>query len=557
MSTKKSPKREKTDPSRRDALRMMLGGTAFLGLTPAQVLLSSLVDGIISDARAQETGAKSKRLVTILMGGGPCRWGFDLPLHPLSPKLDSSLSVPPAVSTRFKNGQAVYELEPFVGNSGKTIYMPPLWNTKVPTGSGGTAPLSNLLKSCLILRGIRMPSDGHGFNITHQFQPNAAGPSLLGLAADAATTEPLPAIGVNGAAPFRSLRGISMETIAPNPFVFDINLVKATLSPYSRTEATVDNAQLNTLLARRKALESYIESALQVLGKRSQNENPASSAIWNANSRAESILRDGLPDLIAGWNEAKLRYIKIAEFCGANKIPGITDQDAKPVDKFCQIRDGVQLAPTLSQVHAVDSRVWGLAENMALVEVLLTSGMSRAIHLNIAAVMIPSLKVSHNFDEHGTGSHLSVVLNGILFQNLGAMLLELSTVLEKKGLYSDTVFQLFGDFPRQTRAPSETQLAGSDHGWKGNVTTLFGGGIDGLHILGSIAPEGAAGLWGAGARPKGAKDFIGPGHVASSIAQVLNVKSPTPNFPPVLTCSEGKLSYDDSMQPSEVPDEVI
>jgi hypothetical protein len=451
----------------------------------------------------------------------------------------------------------VYELEPFTGNGGKTIYMPPLWKTQVPTGAGGTAPLSNLLKSCLIMRGIRMPTDGHGFNITHQFQPSASGPSLLGLAADAAVSEPLPAVGVNGNAPFRSIRGISMEVIAPHPFAFDIKMAKTALSPYSRAEANQANAQLDALLARRKAMDSFISSALQLLGKRTQEENPASSALWTANNRAEKILKDGLPDLIGAWQEAYLRYKKIAELCAATKIPGITDQDAAPLDAFCQTLGGVQIAPSLSQSHRPENRIRFLAENMAMVEVLLTNGMSRAIHLNVNVMDLPVAGKEVFFDEHTTGSHLSAVLNAFLFQTLGAMLLELSSVLEKKGLYSDTVFQLFGDFPRTTRPAGENQLAGSDHGWKGNVTTLFGGGIDGLHVLGSIAPEGAAGLWGAGARPKGAKDFMAAGHLGSSIAQILNVKSPTPNFPPFLTCSDGKLSYDDAMQPTENPNEVV
>ena len=537
-------------PSRREAMKLILGGSLVGAATPIETLISSLADGLLNQALAQETPATTvpRRYLQISLPQGPCRWVYDLPLHPLTPNPDIPLS--PFILTAFQNGAGIYRTLPIQGGpGGRTYSMPSLWGTSMPTSSGTSVSMSSLLNNCLIIRGIRMPGDSHASNAALMFRPNPASHTLAGGVADGAS-EMIPAISLSQMPPYRSRDGIPLLSGAPNGLVSVTSLSKI-LSNYKRTSTD----DVNALLARRQSMQALMDAALETLRVRSAAENPASASLWKLNSRAGEILNSGLPPILEEWGQAVIKYRALLSKCATTVIPGITDVPTPQNDPL-----GLQvLSQTpVGAILRANTTVEHLAEHMALTEVLFRLGVSRSITFPVSALIsptsLPGLQRIH-FDEHTTGAYASAVLNSFLFLALSTLLNELISVLKSGGLYEDTVIQLTSEFPRTPPAfPTAgvaPDLSGTGHGWAGNVTTLFSGALQGLTVVGQCQNDRVRGHWGLAGRSIGPthSEYITVGNVATTTASLLRVESPTPNFSSLVTISNGVVSHSDDVAP--------
>jgi hypothetical protein len=530
-------------------MRLLMGGTLLGATSPLESLISGFVDGLINEAHAAEnkTSATPRRYLQIGLPQGPSRWVYDLPLHPLTATPDITLS--PFIMTAFQNGAGVYRTVPIQSTpEGPRYFMPSLWAASMPTTGGASVPMSTLLDHCLIMRGIRMPADSHASNHALMFRPNPSSHTLAGAVADEAD-EMIPAISLSRLPPYRSRSGIPLLSGSPTGLVSRSGL-GTILNNYARTPS----AEVQNLLSRRQSMQALMDSALEALKKRSTAENPASNSLWKLNSRADEILSKGLPPILEEWARTIPKYSALIFRCANAAIPGVTNVALPQNDPKAGLV--LERSPVGAIIRA-DTTLEHLAEHMALTEVLFRLGVSRSITFPLSAILsptsLPGLRI--HFDEHTTGAHASVILNSFLFLTLSTLLHELISVLKGGGLYEETVIQLTSEFPRTPpglpAAGAAPDLRGTGHGWAGNVTTLFSGALQGLSVIGKCQYDPARGHWGLAARAIGPtrSDYITVGNVASTTAQLLRVESPTPNFPSLVSVSNGKASHADEVAP--------
>jgi hypothetical protein len=180
------------------------------------------------------------------------------------------------------------------------------------------------------------------------------------------------------------------------------------------------------------------------------------------------------------------------------------------------------------------------------------------------------------FDMHSTGRAASVMICGFLYHCMNACLYEFIQQIGPQ-VWSDTVVNVTGEFSRNPRhiwssVPTHPDYwaghwkliqgpdgaGGSDHAWWGSGMTLLTGqvGQSGLCIVGNVDPDpiqsqwgpvlGAyrwnyCGTWGAA----GMLDIDGGFHLAnmgnltSTVASLLNVEAPLPNFGPMAKVVNG------------------
>src|SRR5690606_961635 len=88
----------------------LLGASAGLAVyrSPIQMLADAIVNGIVSQAYAQEMGMNPRRYVYLQQAGAPIRWNFDCFLNPY-PQLNEAAFVPnKSVATRFQSQNGRY-----------------------------------------------------------------------------------------------------------------------------------------------------------------------------------------------------------------------------------------------------------------------------------------------------------------------------------------------------------------------------------------------------------------------------------------------------------------
>ena len=565
-------KNNKIHATRRQFLALMnsFAVTAPSLLTPSRVLIAGMIDGIWQKAMAQTGTVKPRNYIYIYLPGGPPRWCFDLPLNPYN---NSQIVSNPHLVTRFQNGgtkagPSVYA-STSVTRNGVTLQMPHLWSCNIPTASGSTVPMADLLSNMLMIRGVNMGQDGHASNTQRQTRPLMSEPSLDGAVADNATT-PIPSVNLQGGpgGVYRSRKGIGQ--VSTGQFYSTSNPIGKILAPFDRKNDGLTAEHLS----RRAALETSINAALSALGKIAGSSMPGAEHLYSMRSDAEKLLKTGFGNLESEYFVLYQKYAALISSCAATRIPGVTDKPVLFADLPMLSSKGIMHQTLLSggsgsstfarnsdltTIIQSSSSVSKLAENFAVAEYLIKNKYSTSVGMGLGGVdhlafldrmdesdsLGDDLKGTWGGDEHVGGSINSLIINSFMYRCLAACLFELVSVLKSKGMFNETVIHIGSEFSRDPDANQK----GSQHGWMAAVTSILSGAIDRPMVLGNVRIDNtpgtsAPGTFGGAAPVKvdNVEQELTIGHATSTVCELLRIKSPLPNNGSLISVGSNGIS---------------
>lgn len=524
---------------RRDFLKSALFTTSLVGMSPVEMLFSSMIEGIVSEANAAAANASVlNNYMHISLSGGPPRWMFDLPLMPNGTKDN--------IGT---NKMLITKINDFNSMNGEyalfkhgDYYYPHLWGSSVLDADGKRIALTELLQHSVMFRGVNLGADGHDLNRLKQNLPAPGGYSMDGLVAST-SSKPIPAIYYVRNLGFRAPNGVGIiNTSTSNP-------VSTLVSPFKFSNARSFGSG--------NEKESIIARAVSSLKERGQFADPKVKSLFNDTANAKSLFEKEFGNLSEVYNELLNKYKKIIMTnLYDNSIEGIDSRafisdgssrfkiNSLTVPEGIDLRDMIisngvtQGSANLTLHSSRNTSISRLAESMAITEYAITNNLSTTVMSSAGSminVQFPRGGTSYtngtlNSDVHEVASHPTMFLFTKYYRAFAGCLLELQKQLKAKGMYDNSVIHVSGDFNRSARVNG----SGSDHGWKGSNASVFSGKVAGAEVLGNIKGENPSGSrgggWGvaAGMKELGGRDMI-IGNVASSITTMLGVPSPTPN----------------------------
>lgn len=538
-------RRAKNEMSRRQALQILgAASTVPLFRNPVGMLIDSIVGGLIQEARAEAAGRPAPRnLIVFYLTGGAPRWHFDAAHDPYKPGLDRGDNK--HLINGFQDGKPGLYKREYNFSGGRTLYLPPLLASTIAPSSGKSVPMSDLLRNALVMQGVNMLSDGHQTNYAALVMPNPNGISYSGLIADASAAE-IPAIALPKAPRAHksaSGNGITLLDNYAGP-------LGQLLSPFQRQPADAG------FLSRRAALDLAMKTALQKLGTFASSSDPAAIALYSAQGKAENLLKRSLGDLTVAYSGLIDKYRKIIRKAiddGRTGVAGVLDQ-AIPMTMFSDAERAFNKGvPTniadLRDLVTGKTDIESMAENFAITEYMILNGFSQYVSAYIGNVYYAQRTAgvfeTINGDEHEVGGIVSLVVNSARYRAFYACLAEFIDGLKAKGLWNESVILYGSEFNRDPRPDG----SGSDHGWRGNVYTLMSGVIDGPYYVGNTSTAfGSAGPTRIGAAEV---DSVVRGYVASTVATVARIQTPSSNNSSFLTQSAGGAFALNNIEPSK------
>jgi hypothetical protein len=547
----------KTSTNRRDFLKIAAGAAGGLMFSDLLRLYTGIHQTLLNQAMASVAPAMSKNYIQFHLAGGPARWVFDqwLTPNPTDVALNSAATSlwNPGVATAINGAEYTYRLMNYKG-----VQVPHHFGVNVDLPSGAV-PLSNLLDSMAVIRGMNSRTDGHEPNGPIHCYPDPAAPSLNGLAADGRNDR---------------ISGILSSTNQYHPFASAKSKTAMLVSDQSQT------AKGGSLYGLMKSFQRSAKGApglqkLDVIRAVVEEFEAATKQNMNRMNLRGSALADHLKNtreltlmaaqdlLVADWNTLFNKYTTIMNSAVRLPyvIPGLTDQAQftpatgekrfyNPVSSTSAIDPSFDLRSMLTNATMSAN----LVRSFVLAEYCLTKQISGSLvlgagdHLSNLSIKIEgeaSARVTTSFnDQHEIPFRVGTLVNTAFFRGFGAGLLELRNSLQAipsgaGNLFDDTVIHITGDFPRSpTYNPTNaTTLAasygGTDHGWMGQTVTLISGAIEGPMIVGNITGTHAystsyKGLWGVGSDVdfNGTKELLSPRHVAAVVAHLLGGANP-------------------------------
>lgn len=559
--------------SRRDFLKM---GAGFFAFNPIDFLAENLCSLGLGTCPSQNSGLENYLLFHL--AGAPPRWLFDSPLKPFS---DSKFVSNPMIVTSFadKNFSSSEDIEFIYQLTQVGDYqMPHLWSLPVAEKLGKDRKLSELLQNALIIRGCRMGVDGHSINARRIAAPNPNGPSIAGLLSDRSSKE-LSAIGMSGShypehvtplGAYRSQNSNSLILISKRSTNYFNDLFQNFLG--SENNSTAEDEVIESILSKKNILRPE--------AKRSRDQ-------------VRRLLKRDLNVLKEQYGETLNKYQTIiSEAQKRRDLKGLTDRPLPGLEleriqknKFDNASFFLMDDYFLSDKDLRDSlltiELKGLAQQMALTEILLVNGLSQTISIDFASPTrldlkkgIPvdfydekkktfSLKTrledikegkpkSYTFDSHNSGLIPHHLFTGIFYYVFTNCLIEFTDALKRKklgdgkSLYQKTLIHLSSEFGREPRP----DMMGSEHGFNGQLNTFLSGSIPKLKVIGNIRDNNKGtpatyrniGTWGEGAPLKflNGRDVV-YGNIASSISALMGIPSPTPKDGPLLKLENGQV----------------
>lgn len=532
---------KKFESDRRDFLKQLMVGTGVASSGLLNVFITNMMANIFQSATAHAAGEEAAfqdfKLISLILSGGAPRYYWDLPINPNG---TSDLTVNnPMVVNRFKKNNdgsfTPYYATTKVGNH----HMPHVWSSNIPT-TFGIAPMKNLAQNMFILRGLDLQIDSHELDRDRQVAPIPGGVSLTGLIADQATT-PIPAVGRNGGGNYyKSEKGIAYVNLAGN------NPFTAAMSPF----APLDN--MNSL--NNGAVEQAIDAALKKMAAASSDKGKFLPSTFATRFNAKKMMMKRFGSLQDNFNQLRNKYLELISRSfaaqGSLSLSGVDDY-AIAGNGSASFRLQESEFFNGSDIRTITDERTGisdLAESMAIAEYMAMEGLSSSINVissgfvqtlyqktinTVSGVTRINTRVNHSMDVHFTGAHMATILFSRYYRAVSACLYELITQLNSKNigggktLFDKTVIAVNSEFNRLPRMDG----SGSDHGWRGSNYTLFSGMVPELTIAGNIHTNGdRRGTWGHGAplTELGGREAI-IGNAASTVATLLEVKTPTPN----------------------------
>lgn len=554
-------KKSKKSIERRDFIKTLATLSVAGTMNPIEALIRGMSNSVFREAVAG-TGTEPKSYVFLGFDGGPNRRVWDQMLTPYQ----NGISVPTQSSNVYRNNSARYETTP-ISISGKTINAPVLWSADSPRGV-----LSQLMENMIVVQGIRLIGDSHANGFRSNLNPTPGGYTVNGMVASQSST-PIAAVNMGGMDVFRSPTGVGIKNIPLlsnaeseyNQYYPKENIVGNLLDPLnsrsSANEAPGSRDRLSSeFITRKEAMKAVMDRSIAAL-KETANTYKVGSGITNDLARkANSELSVNLYPLLEDYSNTLQKYLNLQTqatlAAKQGKIPGITSDGIYPSSAE---RNGLPNREDggydLRNLIQNDSYIMGVAEGLAVAEVLIRNGKSATISCQSNSNMINNTGMTDpsngrryhiGADAHGTGLGAELVASSYAFYITSVLLLEFKNAMKAKNLWSEVVVHVGGDFARSARP----DLGGSDHGWQASTMSLFSGAINGFKCFGNLLsnhnifdPRDTShpGLWGSGGLIPGLDSSTGHvaqiGNFASTLCTLLGVPSPADNFHSLISYS--------------------
>lgn len=543
----------KNELDRRAFMKRLLLGTGVVSSLPIDLFLSNMMISMFQRAHALAAGMENEafsdmKYISFVMANGAPRYYWDLPIRPNG---DDYYVPNPMVISRFTGSGSSVKGEYATTNVGG-YHMPTIWDANIATPNG-TAPMRALSENMLILRGLDLQIDSHDIDRFRQVAPVPGGISLSGLAADQAKT-PIPAIGnaSGGGSYFRSEKGIAYQPLSgTNPFT-------AAMAPFSQNSGMLSLSS--------PQVEKAIDDALKRMEAASGGKNKFLPSTYVARINAKKMMMKQFGNLQSAYTQLNAKYLSLInrafDATGSLSLAGVDS---------LQIPGGQTALQRLTQAEYVigsdlrtltdmNTRIDSLAEGMAIAEFMITQGLSSSVNIqagnfinifgtqllnSTSKAVINNSRRTHSVDVHFTGAHAGLVLFSRYYRALSSCLYEFTNQLKatpssRGNLFNQSIVTVTSEFNRSARADGD----GADHGWQGSNFTILSGMIDQFAVRGNIktTETGAyKGTWGlaAGVSELNGREAI-IGNAASTIASLMEVKSPTPNDMPFAYKQNGK-----------------
>jgi hypothetical protein len=560
--------------SRRDFLQQGFASTA--AISPLSMFLSNVFVDYMSKATAHAQGVAPAQLMSMFnfyMTGGPARWMWDLPL---SNQATEDLGNPMLI-TKYGGGlngaPGVYK-STLINN----LYLPWFWSGRLPTSDGGSVPSSELARHMFMIRGIELASDGHGLNANKLLAP-IPGPNLPGLVADK-SNRPVPSIGLTGTSSyFNSAKGLS-HLIAPA----GSSLLSSAMAPFQQTSSKgllINDLSLGLPNGVTSPTEDIFDNFFQAMSQNAGSLQRFMPTTYKDRFNAKVLMKRNYAALSADYTTLQAKYqslITRALMSTENdlKIIGIDDQPI-PGDKdnshfTMTVRNDSQdilaaddkpiySGADLRLIFTNQTEVVNLVDTFILAEYMLVNQLSQtvsgfltgrlnklsldSVHVNTTSGQIRHQNLLGDFwiDQHEDGAAIPLMINTRYFKAISACLFELISVLKAQNMFNETMINLVSEFTRMPYANG----VGTGHGYKGAPFSFLNGKIDGVISIGNIGFEKQGetvlterGLWGAAAPTIGTRT-INAGNIASTVAAIVGVKSPSPNNMAVAKIEDGAI----------------
>lgn len=539
----------KNELDRRRFLQQILLGTGVVASSSFDFFLANIMINLFERGTAHAAGTSSAfedfKYFNLVMAGGVPRYYWDLPINPNGN--DKVVSNPMVINHLQASGGSLTK-------SYKTVkvgsyHMPYIWSANIPTPTG-IVPMSSLASNMMIMRGIDLQIDSHDIDRYRQVQPVPGGISLSGLAADQAST-PIPAVGRNGGKSYyKSGKGISyVEMSGTNPFSVAMN-------PFS------NNGNLTSL--KKSSVENAIEIALNRMAGMAGDKDKFLPSTFETRANAKKMMLKSFGNLQESFTSLKSKYENLISRSFASKdslvLPGV-DNIQVPGDGSAQFRileSEYFTGDDIRTLTSASTSINQLSDGMAIAEFMLTQGLSSSVNIETGNILKAAYSQLYNnvnktsrsvgsatqtLDVHFTGALPALIMFSRYYKAVSACLYEfiqsLRSIQTSRGtLFDNTIISVNSEFNRTPR----TDGSGADHGWQGSNYSIFSGMVDQLTVVGNIKSNNL-GTWGLAApldELNGREAIIG--NVSSTISNLLEVKSPTPNDQAFAVKKNGKVS---------------
>ncbi len=540
--------------SRRKLLELLSAGASIPALHPFSAVFGGLIASASHEAAAQSKDGP-RNYVMVYLESGPPRWHFDLPLHPYEGA--DKIIRNAGLNNGFQGGMPAYLTTP-IQAGGETLNMPKLWGASLPRPNGQpAAAMAELASNMMIIRGYDMQSDGHANNRMKQVMPLAGAGSLNGLVADK-SPRPLPAVTVAGGLmddAYSSPQGVGQlkwfpEDAARNPLM-------QFLDPFQYDAATKAAATFG----KRENLDELIEAALGKMQAAAEKRMPGTTGIFRDRASARKLLKRTFGDLPGIYGALVGKYAGIVAACKALDVPGVNDLPvgAGLPGEFRRATPNGQATAVvienadLREIFKAETAIQSIAEGFAVAEFMIGEGLGSAVLLAVNQMVNTNMIVAgqpvnalYVSDDHAGGTAISTLAWAYFYRSVAACIYELRAVFKAKNVWDRTVIQVCSEFSRAPRVDG----TGSDHGYEGNVMSLYSGAIKAPLVIGNVTANSSAslaavpayaGTWGGAAPIEHDKTTanLNIGHVSSTVAALLEVERPMKNFAPLVSVDDG------------------
>lgn len=520
-------------------------------------LLGAVVRGMVNDAYAATTATPLRNYVVLWMGGGAERVWFDAILSPNGS--GDPLGLGPDVFTALDTSGAspVWKYRTTDEKVNGKYHLPFLWNSILPTASGGSFAMKSLAANTAIIRGVHtgLTFDAHGQNVQTVHDPFPSLASIMGSVADSTTDSFIPAIMTTGV--FRSATNKNASTITPEANAEEI--FKA-LKFESSANNPYPNAASSKLGAANldKVVSSFVAS-ITASNQVPARKNQALQILMDDRKKALSLLQKGFAGIREDYEATYLAYANIIAMVmkpSADRI--LVGLDDKPIqgrgERFQRWTDkqleysnfnliqGFWVAECAQMAHSFAKAEVFLRHKITNCIELEISGMTRIAH-EYANLTNGSGVQDFTFDCHYTGDLFRGIAFSRYYQSLAACLGQFRTKLSALpgvnggNVWGETLVHLRSEFNRGT-----AHQRGSDHNIRGCVESFFSGAIqDGPIVAGNVEYADDAKVSGNGAPlAEAAGQVIDSKFIFSTVGSLMGY-TPSRNHMPILVPSGSKI----------------